>query len=403
MSTPAAVRLRGAPLWLIAATLCFWASLYLYVPILSPYAESVGASMSLVGLIVSSYGFSQLVLRIPTGIWSDRLGRRRPFILVAFVASALAGVGLATASGPWGVLAARTLSGVAATMWVVISVLFSSYFPAERVGYAMSLLTFSMTASQLAATLAGGLIAEAWGWHAPFWGAVAVAAVGFLLTFWIREGNTKPVGLGFGELAKVGRERSLLLVSVLGAFHQFNTWVTLYGFTPNYAVELGASKAALGWLSFISAVPIAVASLASGTWVIRYLSEREMVLWGFALSAAATVAIPLFPSLPALFVSQALGGFGRGLIFSVLMGLAIKTVPHEKRATAMGFFQSIYALGMFAGPVVAGIVAEWFGLTGAFAAATAVSLAGVLLTYTMLDRGNPASRTHSANQFGKGG
>lgn len=387
MSTPTAVRLRGAPLWLIAATVAFWTSLYLYVPILSPYAEAVGASMSLVGLIVSSYGFSQLVLRIPTGIWSDRLGRRRPFILAAFVASALAGAGLATATGPWGVLAARTLSGVSATMWVVLSVLFSSYFPAHRTGYAMSLLTFSMTASQLAATLAGGLIAEAWGWRAPFWGAVVLAAVGFGITLRLQEGNTKPVGLSFAELARVGKEPSLLIVSALGALHQFNTWVTLYGFTPNHAVTLGASKAALGWLSFVSAVPIALSSLASGTWLNRRFTERQMVLSGFALTAVTTAAIPLLPSLGALFVTQALGGFGRGMAFSVLMGLAIKTVPQEKRATAMGFFQSIYALGMFAGPVLAGVVAEWSGLGGAFAAATVATLAGALLAYGKLERG----------------
>lgn len=393
MPTPPTVRLRGAPLRLIAATVAFWASLYLYVSILSPYAETVGASLTLVGLIVSSYGFSQLVLRIPIGIWSDRLGRRKPFIVAGFAAAGAAGAWLAAASGPWGVLGARTLSGVAATMWVVLTVLFAGYFPPERAGYAMSLLTFSMTAAQLCATLVGGLMAEAWGWRAPFWGAVGVAAVGLALTLRLREGSTKAVGLSFGELARVGSERSLLLFSFLGALHQFNTWVTLYGFTPNHAVALGASKAALGWLSFVSAAPIALASLASGTWVIRFLSERQMVLAGFAVTAAATVAIPLAPSLEVLFVSQFLGGFGRGLVFPVLMGLVVKSVPPEKRATAMGFFQSIYALGMFAGPALAGVVAEWWGLAGAFTAAAVVTLAGLAIGYRMLERGGAPGQT----------
>ena len=74
---------RKATLRLIAAIACFWGALYLYVPILTPYAEEVGASMSMLGLIVSSYGFSELILRIPVGIWSDRIGRRKPFILAA--------------------------------------------------------------------------------------------------------------------------------------------------------------------------------------------------------------------------------------------------------------------------------------------------------------------------------
>ncbi|MFS8573399.1 MAG: MFS transporter, partial [Clostridia bacterium] len=162
---------REAPALLMAAVACFWGALYLYVPILTPYAETLGASMTLLGLIVSSYGFSQLVLRIPVGIWSDRIGRRKPFIAAGYIAAVLAGLGLALSRGPYGVLAARTLSGVAATMWVVITVLFSSYFPPHRAGYAMSLINFATTLTQLAATLGGGLIAEAWGWQAPFWGA----------------------------------------------------------------------------------------------------------------------------------------------------------------------------------------------------------------------------------------
>ena len=126
-------------------------------------------------------------LTIPVGLWSDKLGKRKPFIVFAFVASALAALGLALAQGPIGVLAARALSGVSATMWVVITVLFASYYPADRAGQAMSLITFVTTLSQLASTLLGGLMAERWGWHAPFWAALVAASVGFVLTLPLRK------------------------------------------------------------------------------------------------------------------------------------------------------------------------------------------------------------------------
>lgn len=367
---------RKATIRLIAAIACFWGALYLYVPILTPYAEEVGASMSMLGLIVSSYGFSQLVLRIPVGIWSDRIGRRKPFILAAYVAAALAGLGLALSKGPGAILAARTMSGVSATMWVVITVLFSSYFPPQRAGYAMSLINFATTLTQLVATLAGGLIAEAWGWHAPFWGAVAIGLVGIAVALPLREAEeARPSGIRLGELMAVGKERFLLTVSLLAALYQFNTWVTVYGFTPNVAAQLGATKAQLGWLTLVTTLPMAVASLGTGSFLARRWSEQQMVVAGFVLSALGTVAIPLASTLPTLFMSQAIGGFGRGLIFPILMGLSIKAVPNEKRATAMGFFQSIYALGMFGGPALAGMGAELFGLSGAFYATTAITIA----------------------------
>jgi len=90
---------REAPALLMAAVACFWGALYLYVPILTPYAETLGASMTLLGLIVSSYGFSQLVLRIPVGIWSDRIGRRKPFIAAGLYRGGPGGAGAGALPG----------------------------------------------------------------------------------------------------------------------------------------------------------------------------------------------------------------------------------------------------------------------------------------------------------------
>ena len=61
-----------------------------------------------------------------------------------------------------------------------------------------------------------------------------------------------------------------------------------------------------------------------------------------------------------------------GTIGPLLMTLAIKEVAVEYRATAMGFYQSIYALGMTLGPVVMGMIGDALGLRLGF------SLLGVL-------------------------
>jgi predicted MFS family arabinose efflux permease len=42
----------------------------------------------------------------------------------------------------------------------------------------------------------------------------------------------------------------------------------------------------------------------------------------------------------------------------------------------MGFFQAVYALGMFAGPAAAGAVAERFGLVAVFPFCAVLALAG---------------------------
>nr|WP_237179332.1 MFS transporter [Paenibacillus sp. MMS18-CY102] len=60
----------------------------MYVPILSPYLSSLGYSLAFIGIVLGSYGFVQLLIRFPIGLWSDAKGRRKPFIMLGLAAGA---------------------------------------------------------------------------------------------------------------------------------------------------------------------------------------------------------------------------------------------------------------------------------------------------------------------------
>lgn len=146
------------PVFLICTTL-FWSSHYTYVPILSPYAEHLGGSFRLIGLIVSAYGCALLCLRLPLGMLSDRIGRRKPFVTVALFLSAVSGAGLALAPSPEAMVLARLLSGVSACAWVAFTVLFASYYPPGQTTRPMGHITFCNGFSIMAATFLGGWLA----------------------------------------------------------------------------------------------------------------------------------------------------------------------------------------------------------------------------------------------------
>ena len=52
--------------------------------------------------------------------------------------------------------------------------------------------------------------------------------------------------------------------------------------------------------------------------------------------------------------------------FPALMALSIKSIAPQQRATAMGFYQAVYAVGMIAGPMVSGVLADNMGLSSVF-------------------------------------
>ncbi|MCL6443895.1 MAG: MFS transporter, partial [Alicyclobacillus sp.] len=121
----------------------------------------------------------------------------------------------------------------------------------------------------------------------------------------------------------------------------------------------------------------------------RWFGERRVVAGGFFITAVFTSAIPFAHSLPVLYASQALNGFGQGLCMPVLMGLAIRHIAPHMRATAMGFYQAIYSLGMFGGPAIAGAIGDLAGLFGSFLVIAGISLVSAALTWVL------APGTHS--------
>ena len=147
---------------------------------------------------------------------------------------------------------------------------------------------------------------------------------------------------------------------------QFIAYGTVYGFTPIVAKSLGADSSQLGLLTTLTVLPGIPAGALSGSFFGRRFGERRTLLAGFIVVAMACIAIPLAKSYTLLVLTQLIGGFGRGVVFPLLMGLCIKNVEDSKRGSAMGFFQAIYGLGMFMGPVVVGWISDVANLNTGF-------------------------------------
>lgn len=367
---------RGArPVFLFVTSL-YWLTLYFYVPILSPYVEHMGGTLEMVGLVVSAYGLAQLILRFPLGLWSDRLGKRRPFLALGFAANILGCLVFIISTDPWVMVGARFLSGIAACAWVAFSVLFASYFPANRTSQAMSYITFCNTLSIMASTFIGGWVADIYGWLAPFWLSAGVGILGIIGIFFIYEKptpiqSTQPIA---ARLRSILSYRELIFASLVAAFGQYTTFATHFGFLPNYAVEIGASKTQLGILTMLGMLSISITVLLSGTVFAPRIGAKRTLVIAYLLVGIATAALPYIQTVELLYASQVIAGLGRGAGYPILMSLAIARLPDAEKATAMGFFQAVYAIGMFIGPVSAGNIGGQWGYEALFLSTAGVAV-----------------------------
>lgn len=363
----------------IITTALFWFSLYTYVPIFPGYIEDSGVSHSMIGIIIGSYGFTQMLIRIPLGIASDRLNRRKLFIILGIIFSLFSALGLWIFDSAWSMLIFRGLAGVAASSWVTFSVLFSSYYDGEATkatGYIMA----ANNIGQVLAMFAGSSIAQVSGDKSSFLLAAISAVIAFAFAMLISENKSidkKPIS--FIELISVVKSGDIILLSVLAIFTQFVSYATVYGFTPIVAESLGANSSQLGLLSTLSILPGIPAGILSGSVFTKKFGEKKTLYIGYIILALSCLVIPFVKSYPILVVTQIIGGFGKGVQIPLLMGLCIKNVSESKRGSAMGFFQAIYGLGMSAGPVVVGLISDMASLNVGFLVTALISVIAALL------------------------
>lgn len=270
-----------------------------------------------------------------------------------------------------------------------------SYYEPREAPKAIGLLGFKNGLGQAGATYVGGVVAEHWGWSAPFYLAAAAAALGAALVALValvpesrpcsgdaRARRAAPP-LQWEEFWRVATEHRLLLVSSLAAINTYATFTTVFGFTPVLAQSLGATRADLGLLTALTVVPFTLTQLSAAP-IARVLSFPRTVLLSMLLSGGLTLATPLAASVAALTALQVGASVGRGLLSTTLMGLSILAVDPRRRATAMGVYQAVYAIGMFLGPFIGGFLADAAGLPAVFATTGGLVVAGGLVGWRAL-------------------
>ena len=382
---------KRIPLYLLTVFL-FWFAMYAYVPLLADSAEGLGASPAFAGIIIGAYGLTQLLLRIPLGILSDRTGKRKLFILAGMSLLLAGGATLLLSTSPVWLLFARIIYGMCACIWVTFTVLFSSYFPHEKTSQAISIVSMMNGAGVALSTLLGGLLARAWGTQATYWLSLGAGALGLLISFFIVEEKIARAPLSLKGLLAIGKNKSLLTASLLAIVMEFVNFGTFSGFTPLLARNLGAGEDVMGMLTTIGSLPNIVAPLLCAVFLHRKIGMRRCTLFSFFLLGASCILMPYAKSLPLLFTWQIVGGMGRGVLFVTLMALAIETVPPDNRATAMGFYQAIYGVGMTLGPIALGAIITTDNLAPGFWLAGLLAIVSILPALLFVRRDHALQR-----------
>ncbi|MFH1169544.1 MAG: MFS transporter, partial [Chloroflexota bacterium] len=302
---------RRSVLFFCLTTFFFWAALYVYVPVLAVYAQSLGANLSMVGVVVAAYAVPQLLLRIPLGVWFDTLRRRKPVVAAGVAMTSVGALGLALAPDPWSLTLARAVTGVGAASWVALTVYFASYHRQQEAGHAIGVITFVNSAALVAASLFGGIIAEKWGFKYTFFAGALLGLMGVAALVPAGEPEVEPAAqASWGVFARVATHPLLMLVSLMSILAHFANFASVFGFVPVYAAGIGASRVDLGIVTMLALASSAVAALLVEP-VARRRGSRSVIVLGSVLMCVTSVAVPFIHRVSVLGASQVVYGLGR--------------------------------------------------------------------------------------------
>lgn len=369
---------------------------FVQFPIISPYAEHLGATPFIIGLVIGMYSATNLVGNVLAGKWSDQFGAKS--ILIAGMLTSVIALFIYTfVTTPVQLVIARSLHGftgglLAPSIFTVI---------ARQGGNARQgrNMAYSGAAVGLAAVIGpalGGIIKVRLGIESVF---IFVAVLMFIamLIAWRLIPSHLPKKVKDVEQGGKGNEWRILLKnkaviqSCLGAFGLMFTMGVLTFMLPLKNQSLMLSEQSSGFmLSTFGIVAILFFVLPINK-IYDLIPAKLLMPNGMVIIVVALLMLAYFNNEILLYVALGVFGIGFAFLFPSMNAMLAENVIEQHRGKAFGIFYAVYSIGVVVGSFTVGAIEATpdggFLLTACLVALFAL----ILLIFRMIERIKPTA------------
>lgn len=333
------------------------AAFYFLLPTLPVYAVNVlDANKNQVGYIIGVYALAALLIRPFCGFALDAYGRRSVYLWALAIFTLLM-ASYHFAANFYLLLLIRVFHGFTwGTITTGGSTIAADLIPENRRAEGIGYFGMAMAFSIALAPYAGDLIMGQNNFQDLFTVAAVVSIASLILALMIKMPNIK-TGETKLSLSKMFEKRvnRLALVMFMGAF----PYAAIISFISIYSDELGIQQ---GGLFFIfMALGVILARIFVGK-VMDNRGPNGLVLFGLLVTVAGLFMMSTVNSFWPLMITGVLVGIGNGIIMPTVQTMALNMVPIERRGAANATFFSAVDLGIGAGSIALGYIAEYFGI-----------------------------------------
>ncbi len=370
--------------------------LFIVLPVFALQARHYpgGDDPALVGLAMGAYGLTQALLQVPLGMASDRLGRK-PVILAGLALFVLGSVVAAWAPSMAWLAAGRALQGAGAISAAVTALLADLTRDGVRTK-AMALVGISIALMFALSLVAAPVLVAHIGLSGLFLVTAVLALAAMAVVAWVVPPEpASHADAPSARLSEVLRDAELVRVDV-GVFvlhaAQIMTWLSV----PTLLLHAGLDTAR-HWQVYLPAVGASL--LVVGGLLFRL--ERRGHFRAVYLGTIALIGLVQLgfltqlqaPGLAALGALLCLYFVGFNTQEASQPSLASRLAAPHQRGTALGVYNTLMSLGIFAGGALGGVVARAWGATGIFVFSAALMFVWLLVAWPMKPVTTTSART----------
>ncbi len=364
------------------------------IPILPVYArsESIGASGIWLGAIFAGFSISRSVFMPLIGRRSDSTGIRKSFIATGLLIYAISSIGYLYAFDALTLLCVRVVQGFCSAMIVPIAMAYiGDICPDQKQGSYMGMFTVSLFLGFSVGPFLGGCIQDFFSINAAFIAMGALCAVAFVFVIVLLPAGhtshhiTRPEPSSYRKILRKKRIVGIILYRYVNAFAR----ASVLTFLPLYAsYHLNLSGTRIGLVISSGVLVSSFLQYPFGRMADR-LNRRHQILVGNVLYAAAIVLFPYTDSFAELLSVNLL----LGVLGAASLPAATALVVEEGRLSGMGSTMAVFnvamSLGLGSGPLVSGLIHDFFGLKAVFYFSVAVGIVGTAVAGRYLTSSPP--------------
>jgi MFS family permease len=344
------------------------------------YAVFLGASPTMVGLLVGLFAAVPMVGSVPLGRMADRHRARKPLILYITLSS----TGLLICA-LWQDTAALMVTGaVVGASYIALNIICTAL--AGRHGDSaqrpinFTWLGLGTSAANTLGPLSAGFAIDHLGFRAAalIMTALPLISLPLVLLGRLPGQDTLPAQPKAGT--KRGRPTELLFhpgmfpVYLMGVYFML-AWDIFLVMTPVYGKSLGISASSIGIIIATYSAAVFVMRLFAGP-VARAFTPWQAMLLSLALTALVCIIYGLVSQVWLLIVCAFLMGACQSFAAPMAQTALFENSPRERYSEAMGLRMSLGMAAQFILPLIAGVLASIVGVQAIFWIVGVAMLAG---------------------------